>query len=61
MDSRVAQTEILFGGLKEGIGRMFVADLGGNVHSANPDGSDHKTILTGQGALTGIAYAEMPK
>jgi hypothetical protein len=69
MDKRVAESEILFGGLKEGIGialdvkgqRMFVTDLGGNVYSANLDGSNHKTILTGQGALTGIAYAEVPK
>jgi DNA-binding beta-propeller fold protein YncE len=69
MDKRVAESEILFGGLKEGIGialdvkgqRMFITDLGGNVYSANLDGSNHKTILTGQGALTGIAYAEVPK
>jgi hypothetical protein len=68
-DKRVAESEILFGGLKEGIGialdlkgqRMFVTDLGGNVYSANLNGSDKKTILTGQGTLTGIAYAEVPK
>jgi hypothetical protein len=38
---------------------MFVTDLGGNVYTANLDGSDRKTILTGQGTLTGIAYAEV--
>ena len=55
--------QILFGDLKEGIGlaidvphnRMFVTDLGGNVYTANLDGSNHHTILTGQGMLTGIA------
>ncbi len=61
------EPEILFGGLKEGIGialdvthgRMYVTDLGGNIYSATLDGSDRKTILTGQGTLTGIAYAEL--
>jgi DNA-binding beta-propeller fold protein YncE len=60
--------EILFGGLHEGIGisldlkggRMFVTDLGGNVYSSKLDGSDKKVVLTGQGALTGIAYADLP-
>lgn len=69
MDKHVSESEILMGGLKEGIGialdikhgRMFVTDLGGNVYSANLDGSGQKTILTGQGSLTGIAYAEMPR
>lgn len=69
MDKHVDESEILFGGLKEGIGialdvkggRMFVTDLGGNVYSANLDGSNQKTILTGQGSLTGIAYAEVPE
>lgn len=61
--------EILVHGLKEGIGialdlkgsRMFFTDLGGNVYRANLDGSDAKTILTGQGSLTGITYVEVPK
>jgi len=56
--------QILFDGLKEGIGiaidaahgRMFVTDLGGNVYRAKLDGSDHRAILTAQGTLTGIAY-----
>ncbi len=64
-----ADQEILVTGLKEGIGialdlkggRMFFTDLGGNVYSANLDGSDKKVLLTGQGSLTGIAYAEVPK
>jgi DNA-binding beta-propeller fold protein YncE len=66
MDKKVAEPEIVMTGLKEGIGialdvphgRMFVTDLGGNVYSANLDGSDKKMILTGQGSLTGITYAE---
>jgi hypothetical protein len=57
--------QILFGGLKEGIGialdgsrdRLYVTDLGGNVYVAKLDGSDHHEILTGQGSLTGIAVA----
>jgi hypothetical protein len=57
--------QILFGGLNEGIGialdttrgRLYVTDLGGNVYSANLDGSDRRTIMTGQGSLTGIAFA----
>lgn len=58
--------EILTGDLKEGIGisldlkggRMFFTDLGGNVYSSKLDGSEKKVLLTGQGALTGIAYVE---
>jgi len=61
--------EILMTGLKEGIGialdlkggRMFVTDLGGTVYSANLNGSDQKTLLTGQGSLTGIAYVDLSK
>lgn len=64
-----ADQQILVHGLKEGIGisldlkggRMFFTDLGGNVYSANLDGSDEKTILTGQGSLTGISYVELPR
>jgi hypothetical protein len=69
MDRRVGVTpQILVSGLHEGIGialdlkrgRMFFTDLGGNVYSANLDGTDKKVLLTGQGTLTGIAYAELP-
>ena len=68
MDRRVAAPEILVSGLKEGIGialdlkhgRMFFTDLGGNVYSANLDGTDKKILLSGQGTLTGIAYVEPP-
>ena len=62
------EPEILVRGLNEGIGialdlaggRMFFTDLGGSVYSAKLDGSDKKTLLTGQGSLTGIAYFTMP-
>jgi DNA-binding beta-propeller fold protein YncE len=54
--------EVLMSELKEAIGialageRMYVTDLGGNVYSARLDGSDKRTILTGQGSLTGITF-----
>jgi len=59
--------EILFTHLMEGIGlaldlknqRMFVTDFAGSVYSVNLDGSNRKTLLFGQGNLTGIAYAEL--
>jgi hypothetical protein len=54
--------------LMEGIGialdpahnRMFVTDLGGDIHVAALDGSGHRPIGQAQGNLTGIAYAELP-
>jgi DNA-binding beta-propeller fold protein YncE len=62
-----ADQEILVTGLKEGIGisldlkgkKMYVTDLGGGVYSANLDGSDKRILLTGQGGLTGIAFADL--
>jgi hypothetical protein len=65
IDKRGAKVEILVTGLAEGIGialdleggRMFFTDLGGTVYGAKLDGSDRKTLLTGQGMLTGIAFA----
>jgi DNA-binding beta-propeller fold protein YncE len=58
--------EIVLTHLMEGIGialdlkgdRMFITDFGGNVLSANLDGSDAKALLVAQGNLTGIAYFE---
>jgi hypothetical protein len=58
--------EIVFTHLMEGIGialdlkgdRMFITDFGGNVLSANLEGSDEKALLVAQGNLTGIAYTE---
>jgi hypothetical protein len=55
-------------GLNEGIGialdpkgdRMFFTDLGGSVYCAKLDGSDRRTLLSGQGTLTGIAYVDLP-
>jgi hypothetical protein len=59
--------EIVVTHLMEGIGialdlkgdRMFITDFGGNVFSANLDGSDEKALLVAQGNLTGIAYTEI--
>ena len=56
--------QVVMSELKEAIGisldipgdRMYVTDLGGNVYSARLDGSDQRTLLTGQGSLTGIAF-----
>jgi DNA-binding beta-propeller fold protein YncE len=61
-------SEIVFTHLMEGIGlaldlkgrRMFLTDFGGNVYSANLDGSNKKALLYAQGNPTGIAYAELP-
>ena len=62
------EPEILFTHLMEGIGlaldrkgdRMFITDFGGSVYTAKLDGSGQRTLLFGQGNLTGIAYAEFP-
>jgi DNA-binding beta-propeller fold protein YncE len=61
------EPEILFSHLMEGIGlaldvkggRMFFTDFAGTLYSANLDGSNKKTLLFGEGNLTGIAYAEI--
>jgi DNA-binding beta-propeller fold protein YncE len=62
------QPEIVFDHLMEGIGlaldreggRMFITDFAGTVYSANLDGSDRRTLLYGQGNLTGISYVASP-
>jgi DNA-binding beta-propeller fold protein YncE len=62
------QPEIVFDHLMEGIGlaldreggRMFITDFAGTVYSANLDGSDRRTLLFGQGNLTGISYVKSP-
>jgi hypothetical protein len=62
------EPEILFTHLMEGIGlaldlkggRMFITDFGASVYSANLDGSNRRTLLSAEGNLTGIAYAEVP-
>lgn len=61
--------EVLVKGLGEAIGitldlgrnRMFYTALDGNVDVAALDGAMPKTLLMGQGAVTGIALAELPK
>jgi DNA-binding beta-propeller fold protein YncE len=67
--SKRGDVQTLFGDLKEGIGitldairgRMYVTDLGGDVYSANLDGSNLRAILRGQGSLTGIAVADLTR
>jgi hypothetical protein len=70
MDSAPAHRkdpEIVFNHLMEAIGlsldlpreRMFLTDFGGSVYSAHLDGSNRKTLLSAQGNLTGIAYADL--
>ena len=64
MDRRGAPVEVLVEGLQEGIGialdleggRMFFTDLGGNVYSADLNGSNRQVLFTNLGSLTGIAY-----
>jgi hypothetical protein len=61
------QPKILVSGLMEGIGlsldlrerRMFFADLGGSLYSAQLDGSNKRALTFAQGNLTGVAYAEL--
>jgi len=60
---------ILAGGFDETIGialdleggRMYLTDLRGSVFSLKLDGSDRKTLFTGQGMLTGIAHADLTR
>ncbi len=62
--ARRTDQQILVSGLRGGIGisldlnrgRMYFTDLGGDVYSANLDGSDEKTLLSEIGGLTGITY-----
>jgi len=64
-----ADQQILVSNLHEGIGitldlanaKMYFTDLGGTVYASNLDGTDERSILTGQGILTGITYAILPK
>jgi hypothetical protein len=61
--------EILVTGLAEAIGialdlergEMYFTDLGGSVRKASLDGSRVSEILSAQGALTGIAFVQVPK
>ncbi|HKP56288.1 MAG TPA: hypothetical protein VJV78_06200 [Polyangiales bacterium] len=61
--------EILVKNVSEAIGvtldpgrnRMFYTSLGGTVGTSAMDGSMAHTLLSGQGTLTGIALAELPK
>jgi hypothetical protein len=69
IDNKPAKPEIVVTHLMEGIGialdipndRMFVTDFAGSIYSARLDGSGEQNFVYGQGNLTGIAYAEIPK
>lgn len=64
---REAVPEILITHLMEGIGialdvtgnRMFVTDFAGSVCSADLDGKNERNVLSRQGNLTGVAYADL--
>jgi len=66
IDKVVKDQAILVSDLMEGIGlsldlknnRMFFGDLGGSVYSAKLDGSEKEALLSAQGNLTGVAYAD---
>ncbi|HEX9513480.1 MAG TPA: hypothetical protein VF939_23480 [Puia sp.] len=58
------EQEILCSGLKEAIGlaldiendRVFFDDLDGNLYCCGLDGSEQKTLYSGEGMFTGMAY-----
>lgn len=67
VSGNTSKSKILVRKLHEGIGialdlknaRMFFADLGGSLYSANLDGSCKATILSDVGgAITGVAFVE---
>ena len=66
VDGKVA-SEIMITHLMEGIGialdvpgnRVFVTDFAGSVYSADLDGKNERNVLSRQGNLTGVAYAEV--
>ena len=67
MDSPRERT-ILAGRFNETIGIAWISgegdvltDLRGSVYSLKLDGSDRKTLFTGQGVLTGIAHADLTR
>jgi DNA-binding beta-propeller fold protein YncE len=61
--------EKLVSGLNEAIGitldlrhgNVYYTDLGGLVGTCKLDGSGQKTVVSGQGSLTGITYVELSK
>ena len=61
--------EKLVQGLNEAIGitldlrhgNVYYTDLGGLVGTCKLDGSGAKTVVSGQGSLTGITYVELPR
>jgi hypothetical protein len=67
IDGKSQSPEIVIRHLMEGIGialdlwsdRMFLTDFAGSLYSARLDGSKERIILSAQGNLTGVAYAEI--
>ena len=67
IDARPQAPETVLTHLMEGIGialdvpgdRMFVTDFAGSLYSARLDGSGELNLLSAQGNLTGVAYAEI--
>jgi hypothetical protein len=67
IDAKPQAPEIVVTHLMEGIGialdipgdRMFVTDFAGSLYTAKLDGSHERNLLSAQGNLTGIAYAEI--
>jgi hypothetical protein len=61
--------EILVHGLSEAIGialdvrrgDVYYTDLSGLVGTCKLDGSGQRTLLSGQGALTGVTFLELAK
>ena len=67
IDARPQAPATVLRHLMEGIGialdvpgdRMFVTDFAGSLYSARLDGSGELNLLSAQGNLTGVAYAEI--
>jgi hypothetical protein len=67
IDAKPQVPEILVTHLMEGIGialdvpsdRMFVTDFAGSIYAARLDGSGELNLLSAEGNLTGVAYAEI--
>jgi hypothetical protein len=67
IDARPSAPETVLNHLMEGIGialdvpsgRMFVTDFAGSLYAAKLDGTGERNLLSAEGNLTGVAYAEI--
>jgi len=67
IDWRITEPEILITQVMEAIGltldvaggRMFITDFAGSLYVADLAGGGARPLLSGQGNLTGVAYAEI--